>query len=413
MKIAFIVNSFPKLSETFILNQITGLLDRGQEVDIYARSPSTESKVHPDVDNYHLLARTHFLSSKQNKHSRFIRGIDLLHQHLRKNPRVVINSFKTLKLCRSAAPLKLLSQAGSFIGRGPYDIIHCQYGPNGNLALSIKETGALKGKIITSFHGYDISTYVKRMGRHTYDHLFRAGDLFLCISKYMKDELLSLGCSEDKIMLHRVGVDMDKFNFSAVRSKGHEKIQILTIARLVEKKGISYAIQSIANIAKNLPQINYTIIGDGPLREDINVMIKGLNVEDNVDLLGWMREEEIIEWLYKADILLAPSVTSQNGDKEGIPVAIIEALARGLPVLSTWHSGIPELIEDGKSGVLVPERDVAALTDKIEYLIMHPEMREAMGRNGRSYVEEYHNIRKLNDRLINIYRDLIADNHCS
>jgi colanic acid/amylovoran biosynthesis glycosyltransferase len=123
-------------------------------------------------------------------------------------------------------------------------------------------------------------------------------------------------------------------------------------------------------------------------------------------LLGWMRQEEIREWLYKTDILLAPSVTSRNGDQEGTPVAILEALARGLPVLSTQHSGIPEVIQHGESGILVPERDVTAFTDKLEYLLSHPEIWPEMGRKGRCYVEEHHSIDRLNDELVEIYRRL-------
>ena len=105
--------------------------------------------------------------------------------------------------------------------------------------------------------------------------------------------------------------------------------------------------------------------------------------------------------------MLAPSVTSQNGDCEGIPVAIVEALAWGLPVLSTLHSGIPEVIQDGESGFLVPERDTEALAEKLEYLIEHPELWPEMGRKGRKYVEEHYDIDKLNDRLVEIYQRLL------
>jgi colanic acid/amylovoran biosynthesis glycosyltransferase len=100
-------------------------------------------------------------------------------------------------------------------------------------------------------------------------------------------------------------------------------------------------------------------------------------------------------------------VTTENGDQEGIPVALMEALSQGLPVLSTQHSGIPELVQDGKFGFLVPERDVDALAEKLEYLIEHPELWPKMGRAGRDYVARHHDINRLNDQLVNLYQRLL------
>jgi len=115
-------------------------------------------------------------------------------------------------------------------------------------------------------------------------------------------------------------------------------------------------------------------------------------------------QEEIIELMKHTDVLIAPSVVSEDGDEEGIPVVLMEALAQGMPVLSTQHSGIPELVQDGESGFLVPERNVAALAEKLAYLVKHPEMWQKMGRTGREYVERYYDIDKLNDILVELYQ---------
>jgi colanic acid/amylovoran biosynthesis glycosyltransferase len=171
---------------------------------------------------------------------------------------------------------------------------------------------------------------------------------------------------------------------------------------------VQYGIQAVAKVLKKYPNIEYKIVGDGRLKKTLHGLIADLKVCDNVKLLGWQRQEEVVELLREADILLAPSVTSQSGDSEGIPGAIVEALACGLPVLSTRHSGIPEVIQDGESGLLVPERDTDALTAKLEYLIEHSELWPEMGRKGRAYVEEHYDIDKLNDRLVEIYQRLLA-----
>jgi colanic acid/amylovoran biosynthesis glycosyltransferase len=104
---------------------------------------------------------------------------------------------------------------------------------------------------------------------------------------------------------------------------------------------------------------------------------------------------------------LAPSVTAESGDEEGIPGVIMEAFTQGLPVVSTYHAGIPEVVKDGESGFLVPERDVDALVERLERLIEDPELRLIMGRNGRHFVEEQYDIDKLNDRLVRVYRQLL------
>ena len=145
------------------------------------------------------------------------------------------------------------------------------------------------------------------------------------------------------------------------------------------------------------------------MRNELTQLIAQLNVGGHVQLLGWRAQEEVTKLMEDADIFLAPSVMSENGDQEGTPTVIMEALARGLPVLSTLHSGIPEVVQDGESGFLVPERDTAALAEKLEYLAGHPEIWGEMGRTGRAWVEAHHDINKLNDRLIQLYERVWAE----
>jgi len=415
MKIAFFVNRFPVLSQTFILNQITGLLDRGHAVDIYAYRPGNEPSIHADVERYDLLKRTcymtRYISMPTNKTYRLIKGIGRIAVGLPKKPRVVLNSLNVLKFGKRVASLRVLYQIAPFLDRGRYDIIHCHFGPLGNLAIMLKAVGALQGKLVTTFRGYDISSYLTANGQHIYDELFKSGDLFLCVSAQIKNTLRKLGCDEQKINVHRSGVHLSKFHFQLRKPKTNEKIRLLTVGRLVEKKGIQYGVQAVAKFLKNYPNIEYRIVGDGPLKDTLQELIEELKVCGNIKLLGWQKREQIIELLQEADIFLAPSVTSQNGDREGIPGTIIEALACGLPVLSTWHSGIPEVVQDGESGFLVPERDTDILAEKLQYLIENTDLWAEMGRKGRRYVEEHYDIDKLNDRLVEIYQQLLSGHH--
>jgi colanic acid/amylovoran biosynthesis glycosyltransferase len=317
-----------------------------------------------------------------------------------------LNASKSQKQVESS--LKLLYQVIPLLRqRTSYDIIHCHFGINAWKGSLLREIDASQGKLITTYYGFDISWYIQTFGENIYKRLFDTGDLFLAISEVMKRRLTELGCDEKKIILHRLGIDCRKFFFKPRQLNADGQIRVVTIARLVEKKGVEYAIRAVAKLAHVNQNIKYNIIGDGLLREDLQRLIQELDAGETVKLLGWKQQQELVEILDNSHILLAPSVTGKDGNQEGTPVAIMEAMAMGLPILSTQHSGIPELIENGVSGFLVPERDVDALAEKLNYLIKHPEVWCQMGQAGRLYVEEYHDINKLNDRLVEIYQQLI------
>jgi len=414
MKIAFIVSEFPALSETFILNQITGLPDRGHKVEIFADRPRDDPIVHPDVKKYGLLARTQYLKMPSNKLLCVTKAIWLIITNFHKNPRIILRtilrSMSAFKNREYALSLRLLYATCLFLNKGgsSYDIIHCHFGPNGILGVLLREVGAIKGKIVTTFHGYDMSAYIRRRGENVYSLLFKKGDLFLCVSNHWKEKLIKLGCDRGKIIVHRAGIDLRKFEYTPRCLQKGEKVKILTVGRLVEKKGHKYAIKAIAKvIGRGSSDLEYIIVGDGPLRSELETLVSKLGIRKNVKFLGCVSDEKLLTLYKNSHIFLLPSITASNGDKEGIPVVLMEAQATGMPIISTWHSGIPELVRDGTSGFLVPEKDVDALAEKLEYLIEHPEIWSKMGYAGRKIIETYYNIDKLNDQLVQIYQKLV------
>jgi colanic acid/amylovoran biosynthesis glycosyltransferase len=200
-----------------------------------------------------------------------------------------------------------------------------------------------------------------------------------------------------------MGVDCKRLLFTPRQLDETNGVRLVSVGRLVEKKGFEYAIRAVANLLEFYPDIEYTIVGDGPLKERLQELVQKLHVSDVIHFVGQRKQEEVIDILARSHVLLAPSVTAEDGDQEGIPVTLMEAMAVGLPVLSTLHSGIPELVQDGVSGFLVPERDMDALSNRLAYLIEHPEIWPEIGLQGREFIEEHHNINKLNDRLVEIY----------
>jgi colanic acid/amylovoran biosynthesis glycosyltransferase len=175
----------------------------------------------------------------------------------------------------------------------------------------------------------------------------------------------------------------------------------------VEKKGIEYSIRAIAKLVRTYPQIEYNIIGDGSLMESFQQLIRELALDRIVKLLGGKKQQEVIEILDKSHIFIAPSITAADGDRDAPVNTLKEAMAMGLPVISTYHGGIPELVEHGISGFLVPERDADVIAEKISYLIEHPERWLEMGQAGRARVEEKYDMNKLNDELVSIYQQLL------
>ena len=191
-----------------------------------------------------------------------------------------------------------------------------------------------------------------------YDELVKAGDLFLPISDFFKQKLIDEGCDPAKIVVLRDGIDVSRFEFRARCRAESEPTRLLFIGRLEPKKGIFFATRAVANAVQSWRKVVFDIIGDGALRGDLERLVAEEGIADAVNLHGAQPQDQVLAHLRDAHVLIAPSVTAPNGDQEGIPNTVKEGMAVGLPVLSTLHSGIPELVENGVSGFLVPEHDV-------------------------------------------------------
>ncbi|MGL5877311.1 MAG: glycosyltransferase, partial [Xenococcaceae cyanobacterium] len=258
MKIAFVVQEFPALSETFILNQISGLIDLGHEVDIYAVQPrSQDSKVHPDVEKYGLRSRTFYAAKMpDNRWQQWLKGLGLIATNFHKAPHAIARLLYSESV-RQVSRLTLIYELTPWLRhRRSYDIIHCHFGMNGVKASVLKEIGAIQGRLITVFHGFDITLYLQQVGDRVYDRLLSTADLLMPISKLWQQKLIELGGDEKKIVVHHMGIDCHQFTFKA-RQYSDRAVRVITIARLVEKKGVEYGIRAVAKLAKDFPQIEY------------------------------------------------------------------------------------------------------------------------------------------------------------
>jgi colanic acid/amylovoran biosynthesis glycosyltransferase len=318
-----------------------------------------------------------------------------------------MRSLNIFRYGREAVSLGVFFRILPFLGAHRFDIAHCHFGPNGVLATFLREAGVLRGRIVTSFHGYDMTSFLRVEGEGVYDGLFQQGDLFLPISERWKERLIGMGCPPEKTEVHRMGIDLARCRCRD-RPADSPQVEVLSVARLVEKKGLEYGIRAVANLLTRGEDLRYSIVGDGPLREDLDRLIGDLGFADRMRILGWMDQEEVLDRMGRSHIFLAPSVTGPDGDQEGIPVVLMEAMALGLPVVSTHHSGIPELVKDGKTGFLVSERDPEGLAEKLLVLLQDPYAMRQMGLEGRLHIEGNYDIDGLNDRLVSHFERLLA-----
>jgi colanic acid/amylovoran biosynthesis glycosyltransferase len=404
LRIAYLVNIFPMLSETFVLNQVVGMLQRGHTVDIYAATEGDWMRTHPDIEHYRLRARTHIARLPGGRLAR-LAGLPTLVRDC-KWPLLLLRALDPFTFGEEALSLRLTYFAAAWRPE-PYDILHCQFGTLGTLGLALRRLYAPQAKVVVAFRGYDISRHVRDSGAGVYRDLFAQGDLFLPNSDFFGRRLVELGCAEHKIAVHRSGLDCRRFPFRERQARPGGGVRIATVGRLVEKKGVEYAIRALALLRDRHPHVALDIIGDGPLREPLERLVAALGLQDNVRLLGAKPLPEIIALLDGADLFVAPSVTAADGDQDAPLNTLKEAMALGLPVVSTWHGGIPELVEDGVSGYLAPERDAAALADCFARLVAEPERWAAMGRAGRRRVEADYDLEGLNDLLEARYWKLV------
>ena len=364
MKVGFFLLKFPLSSETFVLNQITAFIDMGFEVEIVALQKGDTQNTHAAWTKYNLAARTRWLQDEptgkvaklRHRASQTLRGIH------RKN------TWQSLNLKRYGAEsrnLILSAICGQVAKPFRADVFIAHFGPAGVTAAKLRELGVIRGKIATIFHGIDISSR-EVLNHYTpeYQQLFRRGDLMLPISDLWAGRLQKMGCPREKIAVSRMGVDMTRFSPRPVKAPA-TPLEIISVARLTEKKGLHVAIEACRQLKEQGVAFRYRILGIGPWERRLRTLIEQYQLEDVVEMPGFKPSHEVKAMLDDADVFLLPSVTGADGDMEGIPVALMEAMAVGIPVVSTLHSGIPELVEADKSGWLVPENDARALAQRL------------------------------------------------
>ena len=408
MRVAFLTALFPVLSDIPFLNQIVGLLERGHQVDVYADGPQPGGPFHPDVERFGLQSLTRYpLRWPAGRVDRWRAAAGVVLAHRGPARRTLLRTLDPTLFWHRAWTLDQLRRTARFLPTRPYDICYCAFGMDAPHALRLRRLGVLGGELVVAFRGADTTKYVARRGPRVYARTFRQARLLLPVCDFLARRLVELGAPAERVVVHRTGIDLRRWPYrehAPVRDGG---LRLVTVGRLVEKKGIEHVLRAVRTLLDRGVDVEYRILGDGPRREGLTALAAELGLTDRVTLHGRHGQETVRAGLEGSDVLVAASVTAADGDEEGIPNVLKEAMALGLPVVGTRHAGIPELIEDGVSGFLVPERDDAALAGALEQLAREPARWAAMGRAGRARIERDYDIGQLNDRLAGLLENLI------
>ncbi len=201
MKIAFLVSTFPIVSETFVLNQIVGLMDLGHDVHIFADKSAGNAKIHSNYEKYDLSNRTRYYGIPTNKILRIIKAIRLIIKYAPSNHTVIFRSLNIFRYGKPSLSLTLLFMSVALLERGPFDIIHCHFGTLGPNAVLLHQISPSNCKIVISIRGYDVTVFLKEHPG-SYRELFSEGDVFLPVCEFLKKRLIQEGCEERKIVIH-------------------------------------------------------------------------------------------------------------------------------------------------------------------------------------------------------------------
>jgi colanic acid/amylovoran biosynthesis glycosyltransferase len=282
-------------------------------------------------------------------------------------------------------------------------LIHAHYGLNGVKALPFVR--ALDCPLVVTFHGHDVAGLF-RQNRFTLRYyqyqrgarrMFERASLLLCASAELAQLLVErFAAPAARVRVHRLGIDLERFTKV---ERPERAPTVLMVGRLVEKKGMSFGLRAFAEARAQEPEARLSIVGDGPLRHALESESERLGLASAVRFLGALPSEGVRAAMLEADVLLCPSVETERGDRESGVLVLKEAAATGLATIGTRHGGIPEIIDHGQTGYLVPERDVGALAEALGELLANHTQRVRLGDAARAKMEREYDARRQNAAL--------------
>lgn len=402
MKIAYLTSCFSTQSHTFIRREIVALRELGLEVSLFGihKDESAPSDTQPWQDETHYLypiavgeqiAATfkYFVKSPIKYIRGAVKAFNSTEFSLKRRLKMLFHYFVAVRTADT-----LLAQN--------CEHVHAHFM---NVSTSVAMYAAYHANIPYSVTVHSAGTYKTPHILGTNQKLSEAQFLIM-ISNYNIQYFNAIEPCKEKSHLVRCGMDLNNFTFNGSEQyKARKPLKILAVGRFVEKKGFIYLIQAIALLAKQNHEAELTIIGSGPLESQLKAEVKRNNIGDSILFTGQKSSDFVHNAMSQSDVVVVPSVTSTTGEMEGLPVVIMEAMATGIPVVSTKHSGIPEIVLNEQTGLIVEEKNSQALADALAKLINHTVDTKALIENAHKLVFEEFNIKTVAEKRLQLFTE--------
>jgi colanic acid/amylovoran biosynthesis glycosyltransferase len=316
LRVAFVLGIFPLVSETFIIDQIAQLVDRGVEVDILSMSRGDEANVSRAYFDYAMSSRVEYLDYPLPWLRRLRGAWGPAFRLARRHPRVLLRAINVFKHGRWALSLKLLYWSEPIAGRS-YDVVHCHFGNVAHDFVRVRDVTMIEAPLVTTFYGVDVSRLIRDKPPDYYDELKNVGAFFFVMSQDMRRRVIEHGFPAEKVFVNPVSIALSDYPF-AVPSLGEgEALHLVSVGRLVETKGFDDLLRALA-IAKERSSraLRCTVVGGGPLDAELRTLSDELALQEVVDFQGPMPLEDVIDLLAGAHVFVQPSKTGRDGDME-------------------------------------------------------------------------------------------------
>ncbi len=280
------------------------------------------------------------------------------------------------------------------------DFVLAEYGHTAAESLHVIQHLGLP--LIVHFHGYDASeqSIVAAYGKR-YKDVFNYASSVVAVSKKMKRDLLAMGCPEGKIVINYYGPNDDYLRIEPA----YDNLQFVSVGRFVKKKAPHLTILAFQEVVKKYPEAKLVMIGEGELLSVCRELVRALQLDDNVFFKGILSTNDIAAVFKNSLAFVQHSIITETGDAEGTPVAVIEAQAAGLAVVATRHAGIPDVVIDNETGLLVNEQDVAGMTGDMLRIIKEEGLAKRLGEQGKKRIEEHFS---MNRSLQGLHKIILA-----
>lgn len=402
LRVAYVMSRFPKLTETFVLYEMLEMEAAGNQVDIFPLLRERQSVIHGDAEK--LIRRANYCPFLS------IPILGSLLYFLRRRPGKL---FKTLieVLKGTLGSARYFAGALIFFPKSVHFARKMEENRVDHIHAHFANHPAVVALIIHRLTGIPFSFTAHGSDLHVDRHMLRqkvvAAKFVVTVSRYNREILISESGEQyrNKIRVIHCGVDLVAFK-ARPKVEGRP-LQIVCVASLEEVKGHKYLIEACLKLRSRKIPFQCHIAGDGPLEKVIARQIDGLNLNDSIYMHGALPRVEVAGLLADADVAVLASFLTRDGRREGIPVVLMEAMASGLPVVASDLSGIPELVDSGLTGILVPPQDPEAIADALETLARDVDLRVSMGRAGREKVMQEFNLRKSTLQLLECFRSSI------